>query len=142
LQREIRYIVPRPIRDKYNTQLPAVKLEGSGDIIFSFTRAGIPNPTGVQKNSLQRIDYLFTKQLLKKRTWLSIDNNNSEDYREEIISEKLTQFKIEILGFNNNWYQQWPSQKNDPLDLMPKAVKVTLVSAETGEIVRLLELPL
>lgn len=142
LQKEIRQIVPRPVHDKYSTLVPALNLESSNDVIFSFTRAGIPNPSGLQKNSLQRIDYIFTRQTLKKRIWLSIDRNNSEDYREEIITTTLTQFKIELLGFNGVWYQQWPTNKTEPIDILPKAIKFSLAGKESGEISRLLELPI
>lgn len=144
LQKEIRYIVPRPVHDKYNMLLPAVKLEtGSDLVVFSFTRAGIPNPSGLKKNSLQRIDYFFSKQTLKKRIWLTVDINNINDFREEIIMFPLEQFKIYVLGFNGEWYQQWPPNKqNDPIDLLPKAVKFTLVNEGSGQINRLLELPL
>ena len=141
-QKEIRQIVPRPVHDKYSTLIPALKLETSNEIIFSFTRAGIPNPSGLQKNSLQRIDYLFSGKTLKKRTWLTIDRNNSADYSEEIISTNLNKFKIDILGFNNAWYQQWPTNNNDPIDLLPKAIRINLTLQDLGDINRLVELPL
>lgn len=142
LQKEIRQIVPRPVHDKYSALISALKLETSNEIIFSFTRAGIPNPSGLQRNSLQRIDYLFSGKTLKKRTWLTIDRNNSADYSEEIITTTLAKFKIELLGFDGIWYQQWPTNKNDPIDLLPKAIKFNLMLQDSGEVSRLVELPL
>jgi general secretion pathway protein J len=142
LQKEIRQIVARPVRDKYNTLLPALKLDSGTVIVFSFTRAGIPNPTGLQKNSLQRIDYIFNKQTLKKRIWLSLDSNNTNDYREETVADNLEKFKIEVLGFNNTLYPQWPLNRTDPVDILPKAVKFSFTRKESGEINRLVELPL
>jgi general secretion pathway protein J len=144
LQKEIRHIVPRPVHDKYNLVLPAIKVElGTDLVIFSFTRAGIPNPSGIQKNSLQRIDYIFNKQTLRKRIWLTVDINNIEDFREEIVLSPLKQFKVELLGYDNNWYPQWPVDiKTDPVDLLPKAVRFSLVTDELGQISRIVELPL
>ena len=142
LQKEIRHIVPRPVHDKYSTFIPALRLENGTTVLFSFTRAGIPNPTGRQKNSLQRIDYIFNNKTLKKQTWLTIDRNNSADYSEEIISTTLEKFKVEVLGFDGNVYQQWPLNKTDPLDILPKAIRFTLTNKETGDISRLVELPL
>lgn len=143
LQKEIRHIVPRPVHDKYNSLLPAIKLETGTHLLFSFTRAGIPNPSGVQKNSLQRIDYIFAKPVLKRRLWLAVDNNNIEEYQDEIIASNLSQFKIELLGFNGQWYQQWPVKRSDPADILPKLVKFSFISeAAAGEITRLVELPL
>jgi general secretion pathway protein J len=142
LQKEIRHIVPRPVHDKYSTFIPALKLENGTTVLFSFTRAGIPNPSGRQKNSLQRIDYIFSNKTLKKQIWLTIDRNNSDAYSEEIISSNLDNFKIELLGFDGAVYQQWPLSKTDPIDILPKAIRFTLASKEAGEISRLVELPI
>jgi general secretion pathway protein J len=140
LQTEIRQIVPRPVHDKYSAFIPALKLESNNGVVFSFTRGGIPNPSGNAKNSLQRIDYIFSNKTLKKQIWLVLDRNNSEDYSEEIISTNLDVFKIELLGFDDVLYQQWPLNKTDAISILPKAVKFTLNSQETGEISRLVEL--
>lgn len=141
LEKEIRTIVPRPVHDQYKTLVPALKLEVNNGIVFSFTRAGIPNPSGLQKSSLQRIDYIFKNQILKKRVWLAVDSNN-EDYKETTLSTTLTQFKIELLGFDDNFYQQWPMNRTDAADILPKAVKFSLNSKETSEINRVVDLPL
>lgn len=142
LQREFRTIVPRPIHDKYNSVLPALKLEKTNILSFSFTHGGIPNPSGLVKSSLQRVDYFFSEKTLTKRIWLTVDNYNTDDHRDEIISTTLNQFKIEVLGFDGVWYSQWPNNKNDPPDLLPKAIKFTVAMPEFGEISRLIELPL
>lgn len=142
LEKEIRDIVPRPIHDKYNTLLPALKLDSNNGVVFSFTRAGVPNPSGLQKNPLQRIDYLFSNQSLKKRLWLTVDNNNAEDYVTSTLATDVTQFKIELLGYDGNFYQQWPANQNDAPDILPKAIKFSLKSKESAEINRLVELPL
>jgi type II secretion system protein J len=142
LKKEIRHIVPRPVHDKYSSMIPALRLETANGVIFSFTRAGIPNPSGLQKNSLQRIDYFFSKPLLKKQIWLTMDRNNSEDYKEEIISNELTQFKVEMLGFDGVWYTQWPVNKNEAIDVLPKAIKFSFSTQGSGEVITLVELPL
>jgi general secretion pathway protein J len=142
LQKEFRTIIPRPIHDKYNSLLPALKLEKTTNLTFSFTRGGIPNPSGLQKSSLQRIDYFFSEKTLIKRIWLTVDNYNADDHRDEVISTTLNLFNIEVLGFDGVWYQQWPNNKNDPPDLLPKAIKFTLALPEFGEMSRLVELPI
>lgn len=141
LQKEIRHIVPRPVHDKYNTVLPALKLETGNSVIFSFTRAGIPNPSGLQKNSLQRIDYIFNQHTLKKHIWLAVDTNNNA-YKEDIIATDLKQFKLELLGFDGLWYQQWPNSKSEPIDSLPKAIKLTVINQNTNEVMQLLDLPI
>lgn len=142
LQKEIRQIVPRPVHDKYSNFISALKLETANGVIFSFTRAGIPNPSGLQKNSLQRIDYFFSKPVLKKQIWLTIDRNNSSDYKEEIVGNNFTQFKIELMGFDGLWYQQWPVNNNEAIDVLPKAIRFSFATQESGEINRIVELPL
>ena len=141
LQRELRQIVPRPVHDKYSSLIPALKLETANGILFSFTRAGIPNPSVLQRNSLQRIDYLFAGQTLKKQIWLTIDRNNSADYKEEIVNNHLTLFKIEVLGFDGLWYSQWPVNNNEAIDALPKAIRFRFATQESGEISRIVELP-
>jgi type II secretion system protein J len=111
-------------------------------LVFSFTRGGIPNPAGLPKNSLQRIDYFFSQSTLKKQTWLSMDRNNSADYKEEIIANNLKQFRVEVLGFNGQWYPQWPINKTDAPDSLPKAVRFSFATQESGDIGRIIELPL
>ena len=142
LQREIQAIVPRPVHDKYNEMIPALKLETANTISFSFTRSGIANPLELPKSSLQRIDYFFNGKTLKKQTWLTIDRNNSADYREEIISSDLKTFKIEVMGFNGMWYQQWPLNKKDSLDILPKAIRFSFSTPIAENMTRIVELPL
>jgi general secretion pathway protein J len=142
LQNDLRHIVPRPIHDKFNTLLPALRLETINGLLLSFTRGGIPNPTAVKRNSLQRIDYIFLNNTLKKRIWLTVDYNNEADYYEEIVLSALSQFKVEVLGFDGIWYRQWPGDRSMPADLLPQAIKITFTFSEFGEISRLIELPL
>jgi general secretion pathway protein J len=141
LQNDLRHIVPRPIHDKYNL-LPALRLDPMNPIRLSITRSGIPNPTGIKRSSLQRIDYVFMGNKLTKRNWIVLDNNNEMDYSEQLILSDLSEIKFQVLGLDGIWYSQWPGDRNLPMDLMPKAIKFTFNINPFGEISRIIQLPL
>ncbi len=137
LQNELRAIIPRPVFDQYNTQLPALSLTATS---LSFTHAGTPMVSKLPKNPLQRLEYFVTAQQLHKKIWLTADRNRAEDFKQYLLLEAISQIKIEALGYDKAWYSEWPTP-NTPLDLLPLAIRIIFTTEKYGEISRLFVLP-
>jgi len=139
LHTELQHIVARPVSDTYNNRLAAFFLSYSNDTEFSFTRAGRPNPSGLRRSSLQRLDYFMDNNTLKKRVWFAPDNSDIQSFKEEELLKNITEIKVEALADNGGWHTTWPPT-GAPLDILPKAIKLTISEKDTGDFVQLIEL--
>ncbi|MDF1583085.1 MAG: type II secretion system minor pseudopilin GspJ [Methyloprofundus sp.] len=139
LHTELQHIVARPVTDTYNTRLAAFFLSYSNNTEFSFTRAGRPNPSGLPRSSLQRIDYFMDDNTLKKRVWFAPDNADIQNFKEQALLENITEIKVAAFADDGQWHTIWPP-KDTPLDILPKAIKLTISKKDTGNFVQLIEL--
>ncbi|BCG64183.1 MAG: general secretion pathway protein J [Methyloprofundus sp.] len=140
LHSEIQHIVPRTVTDSYRTPLAALLLTESNDLQFSFTRAGHPNPSGIARSSLQRIDYYLQDKTLYKRIWFAPDNTETDNYREQQLLANVTQVTIQVLAYDKRWYSNWPPQ-NAPLNILPLALKISMSTPLYGDFEQIIELP-
>jgi len=144
LHSELQQIIPRAVTTNNTEKSPALLI---GYQSLSFTRLGKPNPTGLARNSLQRIDYFLEDSDLKKRTWFAPDNADMENYNEETLLEGVTLLTFEALADNQQWFSAWPPQESTEeaikknLTLLPRAIKITLSREHLEDFTQLFELP-
>jgi len=140
LRTELQHIVARPVADVYGTKLAALSLTYGNGVELSFTRAGRPNPSGMRRSSLQRIEYFMDDDTLKKRVWRAPDNSDIRNSKELTLLPNITELIIEVLADNRRWYKSWPPQ-NSPIDILPKAIKFTVKEKDKGEFMQIIEFP-
>lgn len=142
VQRDIEQVVPRPVRDEYGDEQPAL----IGGDALQLTRGGWRNPAGRLRSSLQRVGYAYEDGELVRYSWAVLDRaQDSEPLRQPLI-DGVEEMTIRYLGGNNEWQEEWPN----PLAFgeaavdnaaLPRAVEVTLEHEEFGPLVWLFRLP-
>ena len=153
LQRDITQVVDRGIRDAEGGQLPALSggSELPGQARLSFTRGGRPNPAGLPRSSLERIDYRMENDTLYRDRWPVLDRAQGTEPLRAALLSGVTAFRVRFLDVNGNWAQDWPPPGTPtaaqspgglaPETPLPRAVEVTLDLKEGGSIKRLFVLP-
>ncbi len=141
LQRDIEQVVPRPVRDEYGDEQPAL----AGGDALQLTRGGWSNPAGRLRSSLQRVGYAYEDRHLVRYSWAVLDRaQDSEPQRQPLIGD-IEEMTIRYLGTNNEWEDLWPNPlaSGDGADKtsLPRAVEITLDHERFGPLVWLFRLP-
>ncbi len=142
LGRDLEQTVARGIRDAYGDQQPALLGGGGGSHALEFTRIGRPNPAKFPRSSLQRIAYGLREDTLIRLSWVVLDRGDERDPYEQVLMEGVKDLRFRYLNERLAWQTNWPSVGDqDPQDLLPKAVEVTLELNGIGELTRLFQVP-
>jgi len=142
LQRDIEQAVPRPVRDEFGDQQPAL----AGETTLQLTRGGWSNPAGRQRSTLQRVGYAYEDGQLVRYSWTVLDRaQDSEPLRQPLI-EDLEEMTIRYLTGNGEWQEQWPNplaegQAEFDTATLPKAVEITLNHEKFGPLIWVFRLP-
>ncbi|HXQ30425.1 MAG TPA: type II secretion system minor pseudopilin GspJ [Steroidobacteraceae bacterium] len=139
---------PRPVRDLLGVAVePALLADPRTTNVATLTRGGWPNPAGLPRGTLQRVNYRLdgTTLIREYRTVLDATLANAPVQRE--LLKGVTSIKIRYMDATSIWQVQWPplittSPSNAvPQSTRPIAVEITLVLEDAGTIVRLVEIP-
>lgn len=134
----------RPVRDEFGDLQPALRrdLDGLG---LAITRGGWRNPLSLPRSAMQRVHYRLEEQRLLRRSWPVLDRSREEGYSEVTLLENVEEVRWRFLDdtpvagedFEDlEWLEQWPDPSQlevDPVGL-PRAVEMTLVSKDWGEL--------
>jgi general secretion pathway protein J len=142
VQRDIEQVVPRPVRDEYGDEQPAL----TGEDALQLTRGGWSNPAGRLRSSLQRVGYAFEDQHLVRYSWAVLDRAQDSEPQRQVLVGDVEEMTIRYLAANNEWEERWPNplasaQGNVAVTGLPKAVEVTLEHERFGPLVWLFRLP-
>jgi len=144
LERDIAQAVPRGIRDEYGeTQPPLQTGRLLGDLLI-FTRAGWDNPLGQPRSGLQRLAYRFEQGQLFRLSWDSLDRGGASKPQASLLLDGVQDVRMRFLNDQDKWDKEWPPKEEDPeaeqKPKLPRAVEVTVVLNDWGEITRLFSL--
>jgi general secretion pathway protein J len=142
MQRDIEQVVPRPVRDEYGDEQPAL----TGDDALQLTRGGWSNPAGRLRSSLQRVGYAFEDGQLVRYSWGVLDRAQDSEPQRQVLVGDVEEMTIRYLSANNEWQERWPNplavaEVNVPGAGLPRAVEVTLEHERFGPLVWLFRLP-
>jgi len=142
LQRDIEQVVPRPVRDEYGDEQPAL----AGSDALQLTRGGWSNPAGSLRSTLQRVGYAYEDRQLVRYSWAVLDRaQDSEPQRQPLIDD-IEEMTIRYLDANNEWEERWPNPLaagggTVDMTLLPRAVEITLDHEKFGPLVWVFRLP-
>jgi general secretion pathway protein J len=142
LQRDVEQVVPRPIRDEYGDEQPAL----AGGDALQLTRGGWSNPAGRLRSSLQRVGYAFEDGQLVRYSWGVLDRaQDSEPQRQPLIGD-IGEMTIRYLDGKNEWQDRWPNplasgDGTAVMTALPRAVEITLDHEKFGPLVWVFRLP-
>lgn len=124
---------------------------GSGGLdLVVFTRAGWANPAGVQRPAEERVAYRLVNGVLERLNWPELDVTESTPVATRKLLDHVKSISFRFLDGSRQWTDQWPplltgaaapSAGNLTLRMRPIAVEITLVLADWGKIVRIVEVP-
>lgn len=164
MSKDIRQIVPRPVRDEYGSadRLPA--LSSSFDTI-EFTKTGWNKPPFVQhqRSELQRVKYVWEEGSLKRFYWNVLDRAEDSRAQTLVLIEEVEEVTYKFYHKNDQGDLQeerdWPplstgnTQATAPLGnldcgigkkeevLMPLVIEVLIKLKDIGEVSRKFLLP-
>jgi len=142
VQRDIEQVMPRPVRDEYGDEQPAL----AGGDELQLTRGGWSNPAGRLRSSLQRVGYAYEDRQLVRYSWTVLDRAQDSEPRRQVLLDDIEEMTIRYLAGNNEWDESWPnplSSGGAPAAAagLPKAVEITLDHERFGPLVWLFRLP-
>jgi general secretion pathway protein J len=142
VQRDIEQVVPRPVRDEYGDEQPAL----TGEDALQLTRGGWSNPAGRLRSSLQRVGYAFEDRYLVRYSWAVLDRAQDSEPQRQVLVGDVEEMTIRYLAANNEWEERWPNplavtEGNVPVAGLPRAVEITLDHERFGPLVWLFRLP-
>lgn len=137
IERDLRSIVPRPVRDNYGTDRPA--LDGQATQL-EFTRAGYANSLELARAELERVAYRVVDNTLQRRHYAVLDRAPGTQPADTDLLDNVDRFELRYRTADGRELRQWPPPR-DSTDAPPLAVEVRIVGAAFGEIRRVLELP-
>lgn len=143
LTQDFEQLAPRPVRDVLGDgRLPALLADKRDQNLFTLTRAGWTNPTGLQRPTLQRVSYVLEDGKLRREYFPVLDATlGSEPLRRELI-DRVKSVQVRFLDGQKQWQEQWPPLNSPPATVgraRPVAVEIKLELEDFGEITRLIE---
>ncbi len=140
---DLQQLAPRPIRDELGDNLrPALDTGFQSGFALELTRSGWSNPIVLPRGTQQRAAYRIEDGELIRFHWHALDRTLSNEPVSVTLLDGVEGLQFRFLVGNNDYTEQWP-----PLNLSgalgarqrPRAVEITLLLEEEGEIRRLIE---
>lgn len=148
IERDVLQIVVRPIQDEYGDPRHAVEGGEFGKYRLEFTRTGRTNPMGAPRSYLQRVAYSTDPDeanKLYRYVWPSLDRADDTEPNKTLLLDDVEELTLRFYDNQGEEHRSWPQPFNgpgtQPVDVMPKAIKVVMKLKSMGEIWRLLEVP-
>lgn len=143
VQADMEQMRPRPIRDLYGTQQPAMAtIDNEPYRKLDWTRGGRQTWLNTQSSSLMRVAYGLKENKLLRYQWPVLDQAPDSEPLESALLDEVTALDFRFLDENKTWHNQWPpvdfsgSTPSNP-EKLPLAVEMTLELKDWGKITRL-----
>ena len=146
IQRTVNYIsnellqaAPRSIRADLGQAQPALRSSFAADFALELTHNGWPNSAGVPRSTQQRTAYRIEDDELIRYHWNVLDRTVNNIPVATILLDDIESLTFRFLLDNGDWTDQWPpiaAGAASDSTLLPRAVELTLVLPDEGEISR------
>ena len=140
---DLQQLAPRPVRDVLGDNLrPALDTGFQSGFALELTRSGWSNPVVLPRSTQQRAAYRIEDGELIRFHWYALDRTLSNEPVSVTLLDGVEAMQLRFVMGDNDYSDQWPPL-NRPGALgarqRPRAVEVTLLLEEEGEIRRLIE---
>ena len=142
LAMDLEQAVVRPIRDDFGDEQAALRYQ-SGLTSLEFTRAGLPNPAGWPRSSMQRVAYTLERGEFARLYWRQLDRSQGDEPVRRILLDRVRSLEFRFLDAQARWQEQWPPLTGGSLQgsPMPAAVELKIELEDWGELRRVYALP-
>jgi general secretion pathway protein J len=139
---------PRPVRDLIGeTALPAILADPRTTNLVTLTRGGWPNPAGLPRGTLQRVNYRLDNGTLIREYQTVLDATLANaPFKRELLKD-VVKVSIRYMDSSRVWQEQWPPLASGPtgptvpLRMRPVAVEIVIELKDAGKLTRLVEVP-
>ena len=142
LSTELLQAAPRPVRADLGQYEPALQSNFASDFALQLTHSGWPNSAGVPRSTQQRTAYRIEDQDLIRYHWNVLDRTVNNLPVATVMMEEIESLTFRFLQQNGDWTDQWPPisvQAASNSSNLPRAVAITLVLPDEGELTRIVE---
>lgn len=143
LSSELLQATPRPIRADLGQYEPALQSSFGSDFALELTHNGWPNSAGVPRSTQQRTAYRIEDNELVRYHWNVLDRTANSVPVATVLLDELDSLTFRFLQPNDEWVDQWPpiaAGASADTHVLPRAVEITLVLPDEGELTRLVEM--
>ncbi|UVE19082.1 type II secretion system minor pseudopilin GspJ [Pseudomonas sp. LS44] len=143
-ERDVLQVLARPVRDAYGEPRSALEGEGGDKPAIELTRSGWRNPTGAVRSRLQRVRWQLSGEQWQRRYWLVLDQAQDSQPQVQQVLDGVMHFSLRYLDDEGQWIDSWPADRGaseESLQLLPRAVEMTLEHRRYGTLRRVLRLP-
>lgn len=107
IERDLKSLVNRPIRDIYGEYLPALIINNETENKISFSSILYDDQKKV--NKIVRIDYNFSEQRLKRNIWNVLDRVQNSSFQTHTLNENIESISIKAIDYSGEWQNFWPT---------------------------------
>ncbi len=144
LNDDLQQLAPRAVRDELGDNFrPALDTGFQSGFALELTRGGWNNPIVLPRSTLQRVGYRIEEEELTRYHWYSLDRTLNNEPASLLLLDGVEGIEFRFLMGEDDFSDQWPlPDRPQELSLRerPRAVEVTLLLADEGEIRRLIEI--
>ncbi len=137
MQQDIEQLTTRSIRDEFGSQEEALS-GGNDDELLYLTRGGV---NGVIRggSDLRRVEYQLSEGSLKRRVWSVLDRVQGSEYSLLHLMSDVQGVELRFMGYDksDDWHNYWPPESKTGVNMLPKAVEVTIKTKKFGAVSRL-----
>lgn len=136
LERDIEQMSARTARNDYGEIKDAFIIESDR---MTLSRTGRPNPGGLKRPAIQRIQLFVEDNTLIRRSYKVLDLSSYDQYTDNVLIENVKEVQFEAFSKAGNWETQWPPydpniDEETKRTLLPKAVKMTIEIENLGKL--------
>ena len=149
IQRTISYLssemlqaAPRSVRADLGQYEPALRSSFASDFALELTHSGWPNSAGVPRSTQQRTAYRIEEDELVRYHWNVLDRTVNNVPVTTVMMTDVESLTFRFLQADGEWSDQWPPlnlQTTSNTNALPRAVAITLILPDEGELVRIVE---
>jgi general secretion pathway protein J len=158
ISRDLRQFVPRPVRDEFGEEEPAMSGGPVARFALSFTRAGWHNPNANPRSNLQRINYRIEDEALWRDSYTVLDRAGNTEPQSVLLLDGVEYMELAFLASlqgvqkesggsgldTSDWAESWivdnQSSGAGPVS-PPVALEIRLQLDDWGEMRRMYALP-
>ncbi|PLW81932.1 type II secretion system protein GspJ [Kineobactrum sediminis] len=157
LSRDLRHFSPRPVRDEFGEQEPALSGGRAARFMLSFTRSGWHNSGDYNRSNLQRVNYVVQEEALWRESYPVLDRAGSTEPRRVLLLDGVRGLRLSFLDApaslgpgsrgtmidTRNWPENWVMDTSQPGQQLapPVALELVLELDDLGELRSLHALP-
>jgi len=145
LTSDFRTLAPRPIREPIGDGFrAALRRDPNAVTLVELSHAGWSNGAGTPRGTVQRVSYRIEDRTLIRDYWTVTDPTLANVPVSRRLLTQVDRIEIRYMNSGREWVTQWPdlgSAGDLAFRSRPRAVEITIVLADYGELRRVIEVP-